>query len=420
MTWFKVDDQVAFCPKHVQAGNEAVGAWVRAGSWSAQQLTDGFIPTEVAHSIAPKKVWMRLVEARGRSEHGLVELRQDGYQLHDYLKYNESSSKVKAKREAWAIRQGKARGSEVSDSEHLSKMSRSDTPRDYGRDSIVESPRDSTSPDPDPDPFQPDTSERGSETSMPPCPPTARGGTGRQSDPGTVRPVIDAEWLYAALVQRVFLPLREGGFLDDLAGRLATTGVLSGDVLEAAEDFALKRTGDGLAGEALVRAFAGYVGQAKRRRQAVAAKDGPLDEEGRIAMTIWCELWARAHGGAAYPVCARDNGYIRTIAARARSRAAHFGGRVRGRDVVRHYFTRYLALDDKALVKKRYPLALLESQLPAIGEFEEPRQKPPAAPPSSSRALEEPVHKAELPDLSAMFQQEQAKTGGRLVARARA
>ena len=44
MPWFKVDDNLAFHRKTVAAGNAAMGLWVRAGSWSAAHLTDGFVP----------------------------------------------------------------------------------------------------------------------------------------------------------------------------------------------------------------------------------------------------------------------------------------------------------------------------------------------------------------------------------------
>ena len=50
--WFKVDGGLAFHPKIMQAGNEAMGLWVRAGAWSCEQLTDGFIPKEIANAMA--------------------------------------------------------------------------------------------------------------------------------------------------------------------------------------------------------------------------------------------------------------------------------------------------------------------------------------------------------------------------------
>lgn len=98
MVWFKVCDKVAFGPKHMAAGNEACGAWVRAGAWVSEHLTDGFIPSDVAHAIAPKRVWKKLVEARAGHHLGLVIERDGGYELHDYLAYNPSAAEVQAER----------------------------------------------------------------------------------------------------------------------------------------------------------------------------------------------------------------------------------------------------------------------------------------------------------------------------------
>lgn len=47
MPWFKVDDGFAFHRKAIKAGNAGIGLWVRAGSWCAQQLTDGHVPEEM-------------------------------------------------------------------------------------------------------------------------------------------------------------------------------------------------------------------------------------------------------------------------------------------------------------------------------------------------------------------------------------
>lgn len=64
MTWFRVDDTLAFHRKTVAAGNAAMGLWVRAGSWCAQQLTDGFVPTEIATTLGTAPQITRLVRAR--------------------------------------------------------------------------------------------------------------------------------------------------------------------------------------------------------------------------------------------------------------------------------------------------------------------------------------------------------------------
>ena len=78
MTWFKVDDNLAFHAKVVQAGNAAMGLWVRAGSWSAQQLTDGFIPDHIVTTIGNRGQAARLVAA------GLWVREDDGYRFHQW------------------------------------------------------------------------------------------------------------------------------------------------------------------------------------------------------------------------------------------------------------------------------------------------------------------------------------------------
>jgi hypothetical protein len=90
MTWFKVDDGLAFHAKVVQAGNPAMGLWVRAGSWSAQQLTDGFIPQQIALTLGTKGQAATLVTV------GLWALVDSGYQIHDYLSYNPTADEVRA------------------------------------------------------------------------------------------------------------------------------------------------------------------------------------------------------------------------------------------------------------------------------------------------------------------------------------
>lgn len=100
MAWFKVDDGMAFHAKVMAAKNEAVGAWARAGAWSSApaNLTDGFIPFDVAHAIAPARVWKRLIDAKAGHEHGLADETTGGYQLHDFLDYNPNSESVRENR----------------------------------------------------------------------------------------------------------------------------------------------------------------------------------------------------------------------------------------------------------------------------------------------------------------------------------
>src|SRR5260221_10877398 len=93
MPWFRLDDSFHSHPKVIAAGNEAIGLFVRCGTYAAQHLTDGFIPEHVAllygspalaDTLAKTKLWRR---TRG------------GWQIPDYLDYNPSREDVEAKRE---------------------------------------------------------------------------------------------------------------------------------------------------------------------------------------------------------------------------------------------------------------------------------------------------------------------------------
>ena len=90
-SWFRVDPGATFDKKVEAAGNEAFGAWTRAGAWSAGNLTDGFIPRSTAHKIATRRVWEKAIVAK------LVEDGADGYRIHDYLEWNPSADEVRSK-----------------------------------------------------------------------------------------------------------------------------------------------------------------------------------------------------------------------------------------------------------------------------------------------------------------------------------
>lgn len=95
MPWFKVDDRLAMHPKVMQAGNAAMGLWVRAGSWSAQNLTDGHIPTALLTSLGGTR---NQAEALVKAHLWTVE--PDGWRFHDWSEYQPSASDVKLHKEA--------------------------------------------------------------------------------------------------------------------------------------------------------------------------------------------------------------------------------------------------------------------------------------------------------------------------------
>lgn len=97
--WFKVDDTFALHPKVLAAGNAAIGLWIRAGAWSAGQLTDGYIPDTLLSSLgATKQQANALVKA------GLWDREPDGYRFHDWPVYQPMRTDVEAAREAGAER----------------------------------------------------------------------------------------------------------------------------------------------------------------------------------------------------------------------------------------------------------------------------------------------------------------------------
>src|SRR5918998_333508 len=83
MTWFKVDDTLAFHHKTVAAGVSAMGLWVRAGSWCAQTLTDGFVPEHMVPALADGDASLAgsLVEA------GLWRRVKGGYTFHEWARH---------------------------------------------------------------------------------------------------------------------------------------------------------------------------------------------------------------------------------------------------------------------------------------------------------------------------------------------
>lgn len=75
MTWFKVDDGLHSHPKWLAASPRARALWTTAGSWCADNLTDGYVSeTALRHSGGTLKDAAELVEV------GLWEVVTDGPQ----------------------------------------------------------------------------------------------------------------------------------------------------------------------------------------------------------------------------------------------------------------------------------------------------------------------------------------------------
>src|SRR5215472_453042 len=103
MVWFLVDDNLALHRKVTAAGNAAMGAWVRAGAWSAGNLTDGFVPTNVAYQIGSRSNIDTLLRV------GLWSRVTGGYQFHDWTDIQPTADQVKQRREQARERKAKQR-----------------------------------------------------------------------------------------------------------------------------------------------------------------------------------------------------------------------------------------------------------------------------------------------------------------------
>lgn len=114
MSWGRIDDGAPTHPKFIQAGPLAFGFFWAGCCYANRHRTDGFIPTKAIFSILPGmrrgacvSTAVALVEA------GLWEVKNDGYQIHDFLKYNpsraqheEETAKAAERKARWRERHG--------------------------------------------------------------------------------------------------------------------------------------------------------------------------------------------------------------------------------------------------------------------------------------------------------------------------
>jgi hypothetical protein len=112
MPWFRLDDSFHSHPKVIAAGNEAIGLYVRCGTYAAQHLTDGFIPENIAILYGASEIRSRgddtaagtetLAETLIRTK--LWRRTRGGWRMRDYLDYNPSREQVLKERKTAAER----------------------------------------------------------------------------------------------------------------------------------------------------------------------------------------------------------------------------------------------------------------------------------------------------------------------------
>lgn len=135
MTWARLDDGFWRNEKVIACSDAALGLHVRAISYCADQRTDGAISRAAITVLRAKAARIQdLVEA------GLWDQSEDGYAVHDFLKYNLSAADADSKRQSKAIAGAKGAAS-----------------RWHGGENAPDPYPTRTHPDPDPDP-DPNTS----------------------------------------------------------------------------------------------------------------------------------------------------------------------------------------------------------------------------------------------------------------------
>ncbi len=92
MTWVKLDDQFSDHPKVKALSDPAYRAFVDGLCFCSRYLTDGRIPAANIRAIAKTRAVSELVSA------GMWERNGDGVLVHDYLDFQPSAKRIRAKR----------------------------------------------------------------------------------------------------------------------------------------------------------------------------------------------------------------------------------------------------------------------------------------------------------------------------------
>lgn len=99
MPWFKIDDKAHSHPKWLKAGNAALGLFVRAGSYSAQHLTEGVVPGVIAqlYGTAPQAAKLVKVGLWHGAPHDCPRCPQPAagdYVIHDFFEGGRNSTRA--------------------------------------------------------------------------------------------------------------------------------------------------------------------------------------------------------------------------------------------------------------------------------------------------------------------------------------
>ena len=112
MAWVRLDDGFFGHRKVLELTNSAKLLFVAALCHCNGQLTDGFVSTGAARALTgslgmPAKVLAELVDR------GFLHKREDGYEVHDYLRYQAPAEQIRREREAARERVRRRRSGDV-------------------------------------------------------------------------------------------------------------------------------------------------------------------------------------------------------------------------------------------------------------------------------------------------------------------
>jgi hypothetical protein len=119
MPWFMVDDKLHSHRKAVRAGVPAMGLWALAGSWSADHLTDGFIPDFIAQRIDADAALHATELVRAGLWTEAEKGDETGWQFHEWDSFQPTKEAVEEKRAAARERMARVRGNRKEGSQEV-------------------------------------------------------------------------------------------------------------------------------------------------------------------------------------------------------------------------------------------------------------------------------------------------------------
>ena len=168
MPWFKVDDKLHDHKKARKARKAAMGVWVLAGSWSGGNLTDGFIPDDVAKRWGTSHDFAALVSAglwkvsrdhmtcassephahvtcsSSEPHDGVTCVSENGWQFVNWSEFQPLKSEIEAERQR-KVEAGRKGGRATASSKSQARAEAPATKSAYGR---AEPPSPSPNPSP--------------------------------------------------------------------------------------------------------------------------------------------------------------------------------------------------------------------------------------------------------------------------------